>query len=161
EKDHEYDEQDLRDLGGAGGDAGEAEDGGDDGYDEERERPAEHVQLLRRCGGRERMHLSKLRAADWTTRLRSRLPSFVGKSGRGAGTRGSGSCTAAHGMAPAAVHAMARDPKLEGGLATVAWKARPDLSCESISGAWLEFTGYTREQALGAGWSRGVHPADL
>lgn len=41
------------------------------------------------------------------------------------------------------------------------WKARPDMSCEYLSRAWLAFTGYPEEQALGDGWSRGVHPEDL
>jgi PAS domain S-box-containing protein len=41
------------------------------------------------------------------------------------------------------------------------WKARPDMSCEYLSRAWLAFTGYPEEQALGEGWSRGVHPEDL
>ncbi len=43
----------------------------------------------------------------------------------------------------------------------MAWTARPDMSCESLSRPWLEFTGYTAEQALGNGWSYGVHPEDL
>jgi PAS domain S-box-containing protein len=41
------------------------------------------------------------------------------------------------------------------------WRARPDLSCEYLSPQWLEFTGYTEAQALGDGWSRGMHPEDL
>ena len=41
------------------------------------------------------------------------------------------------------------------------WSVRPDLSCDYLSPAWLEFTGSTLEQALGDGWSRGVHPEDL
>lgn len=41
------------------------------------------------------------------------------------------------------------------------WSARPDLSCEYASRAWLEFTGYRPEQALGEGWSRVVHAEDL
>lgn len=41
------------------------------------------------------------------------------------------------------------------------WAARPDMSCEYLSRRWLEFTGYSAEQALGDGWSRGVHPEDL
>ena len=41
------------------------------------------------------------------------------------------------------------------------WTARPDLSCESVSRAWCEFTGYGAEQALGEGWSRCLHPEDL
>jgi PAS domain S-box-containing protein len=43
----------------------------------------------------------------------------------------------------------------------MAWSARPDLSCDSLSPQWLAFTGYTAEQALGDGWSRGVHPEDI
>ena len=41
------------------------------------------------------------------------------------------------------------------------WTARPDLSCEYLSRAWLDFTGLSREQALGDGWSCGVHADDL
>lgn len=41
------------------------------------------------------------------------------------------------------------------------WLARPDLSCESVSRAWSEFTGHGVEQALGEGWSRCLHPEDL
>jgi PAS domain S-box-containing protein len=41
------------------------------------------------------------------------------------------------------------------------WRARPDLSCEYLSPQWLDFTGFTEEQALGDGWSRVVHPEDL
>lgn len=41
------------------------------------------------------------------------------------------------------------------------WRARPDLSCEYASPAWLQFTGYSAEQALGDGWSRAVHAEDL
>jgi len=43
----------------------------------------------------------------------------------------------------------------------MAWAARPDMSCEYVSRAWLDFTGFAEEQALGDGWSRGVHPEDL
>ncbi len=41
------------------------------------------------------------------------------------------------------------------------WQARPDMSCESVNRAWLDFTGQELEQALGAGWARSVHPEDL
>ena len=41
------------------------------------------------------------------------------------------------------------------------WHARPDMACEHVNRAWLEFTGYTLEQALGDGWSRALHPEDL
>jgi PAS domain S-box-containing protein len=41
------------------------------------------------------------------------------------------------------------------------WHARPDMSCEYVNRAWLEYTGYTLDQALGEGWSRCLHPEDL
>jgi PAS domain S-box-containing protein len=41
------------------------------------------------------------------------------------------------------------------------WRVRPDLTCDYLSPAWLDFTGCTPEQALGDGWSCGVHPEDL
>ena len=43
----------------------------------------------------------------------------------------------------------------------MAWRSRPDMSCEYLSPRWLEFTGYASDAALGDGWSRGVHPEDL
>jgi PAS domain S-box-containing protein len=46
-------------------------------------------------------------------------------------------------------------------LAFMTWRARPDMSCEYVNRAWLEFTGCTPEQALGDGWSRSLHPEDL
>jgi PAS domain S-box-containing protein len=51
--------------------------------------------------------------------------------------------------------------KPDDNLPLMAWRARPDMSCEYVNQAWLEFTGYTLEQALGHGWPRGVHPEDL
>ena len=35
------------------------------------------------------------------------------------------------------------------------------MSCEYASPGWLQYTGYTAEQALGEGWSRVVHAEDL
>ena len=46
-------------------------------------------------------------------------------------------------------------------LLVMAWRARPDMSCEYASPGWLQFTGYGEEQALGEGWSRVVHAEDL
>src|SRR5262245_21940573 len=46
-------------------------------------------------------------------------------------------------------------------LPLMTWRARPDMSCEHVSPAWLEFTGARPEEALGDGWSRAVHPEDL
>jgi PAS domain S-box-containing protein len=56
---------------------------------------------------------------------------------------------------------MMRDLELDERVPVMAWTARPDMSCESLSRQWLAFTGYSAEQALGDGWSRGVHPEDL
>jgi PAS domain S-box-containing protein len=42
-----------------------------------------------------------------------------------------------------------------------AWHARPDTSCEYVNRAWLEYTGYTLEQALGEGWARCLYSEDL
>jgi len=50
---------------------------------------------------------------------------------------------------------------LDEGVPAMIWIARPDMSCEYVSRAWLEFTGLAAEQALGDGWPRGVHPEDL
>src|SRR5690242_10091888 len=60
-------------------------------------------------------------------------------------------------MCPAASSAMVIDDDLP----LMLWTARPDLSCDYASPAWLDFTGLAREQALGHGWSRAVHPEDL
>ena len=51
--------------------------------------------------------------------------------------------------------------RLEADLPVMLWRARPDLSCEHASPAWLQFTGYSAEQAVGEGWSRVVHAEDL
>lgn len=51
--------------------------------------------------------------------------------------------------------------KLDDTLQLMTWRARPDMSCEHVSRAWLEFTGARPEEVLGDGWSRGVHPEDL
>jgi PAS domain S-box-containing protein len=53
-----------------------------------------------------------------------------------------------------------RDLELER-MALMTWTARPDMSCAALSREWLAFTGYSEEQALGDGWSRGIHPEDL
>src|SRR2546426_4904406 len=60
-------------------------------------------------------------------------------------------------MAPAAQYCV----KLDDSFPLMLWRARPDMSCEYASRAWLEFTGYSAEQALGEGWSRVVHAEDL
>ena len=60
-------------------------------------------------------------------------------------------------MAPAASHCVKPDDTVP----LMLWRARPDMSCEHTSRAWLEFTGYSAEQAKGDGWSRVVHVEDL
>lgn len=50
---------------------------------------------------------------------------------------------------------------LDDNLAFMTWQARPDMSCEYVNRAWLDYTGYTLEQAVGEGWSRCLHPEDL
>jgi PAS domain S-box-containing protein len=42
-------------------------------------------------------------------------------------------------------------------LPLMTWRARPDMSCERVSQAWLDFTGLTQDAALG----QSVHPEDL
>jgi PAS domain S-box-containing protein len=51
--------------------------------------------------------------------------------------------------------------KPDDSLPLMTWRARPDMSCEFVSRAWQDFTGYAAEQALGEGWSRSLHPEDL
>jgi PAS domain S-box-containing protein len=65
-------------------------------------------------------------------------------------------------MSPEVKQKPARAPHLmDDSLPAMVWAARPDMSCEYVSRAWLDFTGYAEDQALGDGWSRGVHPEDL
>lgn len=60
-----------------------------------------------------------------------------------------------------AVHAKASRVKPDENIPLMTWRARPDMSCEQVSRAWLDYTGYTPEQALGEGWTRALHPEDL
>ena len=53
-----------------------------------------------------------------------------------------------------------REPELER-MPVMTWTARPDMSCAALSREWLAYTGYDEAQALGDGWSRGIHPDDL
>jgi PAS domain S-box-containing protein len=43
---------------------------------------------------------------------------------------------------------------------TTAWSTRPDGYCEFLSDRWLDYAGFTSEQAQGWGWAAVVHPDD-
>ena len=51
--------------------------------------------------------------------------------------------------------------RIDDDLPLMLWTARPDLSCDYVSPGWLQYTGFSEQQALGQGWSRAVHPEDL
>jgi PAS domain S-box-containing protein len=44
---------------------------------------------------------------------------------------------------------------------TLAWRAEPDGSGEFFSERWLKYTGLSKEQAVGMGWTVAVHPDDV
>jgi PAS domain S-box-containing protein len=43
---------------------------------------------------------------------------------------------------------------------TTAWSTRPDGYCEFLNHRWLDYAGFTSEQAQGWGWSAAIHPDD-
>jgi PAS domain S-box-containing protein len=43
----------------------------------------------------------------------------------------------------------------------LAWSCLPDGTTEFINQRWLEYTGLSKEQALGWGWKATIHPDDL
>ena len=51
--------------------------------------------------------------------------------------------------------------KIDDNIPLLTWRARPDMACEHVGRAWLEYTGYTPVEALGDGWTRAIHPEDL
>jgi PAS domain S-box-containing protein len=46
-------------------------------------------------------------------------------------------------------------------LPTTAWTTRPDGYCDFLNDRWLNYAGYTAEQAEGWGWAQVIHPDDL
>jgi PAS domain S-box-containing protein len=44
---------------------------------------------------------------------------------------------------------------------TMVWSALPDGACDFFNQNWLQYTGFTLEQALGWGWTAAFHPDDL
>ena len=48
-----------------------------------------------------------------------------------------------------------------GAVPAMVWLARPDGSAAYFSQQWLDYTGLSEDQALGAGWTVRVHQDDL
>jgi diguanylate cyclase (GGDEF)-like protein/PAS domain S-box-containing protein len=46
-------------------------------------------------------------------------------------------------------------------LPEIIWTADPDGMDDFFSGKWFEYTGMTREQSLGIGWTVAIHPDDV
>jgi PAS domain S-box-containing protein len=43
---------------------------------------------------------------------------------------------------------------------TTAWSTRPDGYCEFLSNRWLDYAGFTYEEAVGWRWATAIHPDD-
>jgi PAS domain S-box-containing protein len=43
---------------------------------------------------------------------------------------------------------------------TTAWSTRPDGYCEFLSDRWLNYAGFTYEEAVGWNWATAIHPDD-
>jgi PAS domain S-box-containing protein len=43
---------------------------------------------------------------------------------------------------------------------TAAWSTRPDGYCDFLSDRWLDYAGFTLEQAIGWNWAAAIHPED-
>jgi len=43
---------------------------------------------------------------------------------------------------------------------TTAWSTRPDGYCDFLSDRWLDYAGFTSEEAIGWNWSSVIHPED-
>lgn len=52
-------------------------------------------------------------------------------------------------------------PVLADAAPAILWTAQPDGSVDFISDTLYHFTGFTREHAMGWGWSDAVHPDDV
>ncbi len=44
---------------------------------------------------------------------------------------------------------------------TTAWSTRPDGYCEFLSDRWLDYAGFTHEEAVGWRWATAIHPEDI
>lgn len=45
-------------------------------------------------------------------------------------------------------------------LPTTAWSTHPDGYCDFLSDRWLDYAGYTADEAAGWGWGKVLHPED-
>ena len=43
----------------------------------------------------------------------------------------------------------------------LAWSTEPDGSVDFLNQRWLDYTGFTAEQALGWNWATALHPDDI
>jgi PAS domain S-box-containing protein len=44
---------------------------------------------------------------------------------------------------------------------TTAWSTRPDGYCDFLSDRWLDYAGFTYEEAVGWRWATAIHPEDV
>jgi len=51
--------------------------------------------------------------------------------------------------------------KIINALPTTAWSTRPDGYCDFLSNRWLDYAGFTAEEAIGWGWGSVIHPDDV
>jgi len=51
--------------------------------------------------------------------------------------------------------------KIINALPTTAWSTRPDGYCDFLSNRWLDYAGFTAEEAVGWGWGSVIHPDDM
>jgi PAS domain S-box-containing protein len=59
------------------------------------------------------------------------------------------------------LHASGRDlVRIINTIPTTAWSTRPDGYCDFLSDRWLDYAGFTMEEALGWNWGSVIHPDD-
>lgn len=51
--------------------------------------------------------------------------------------------------------------ELVGAVPAMLWRLGADMRCTFVNAAWLAFTGRSREEELGMGWTEGLHPEDF
>jgi PAS domain S-box-containing protein len=83
--------------------------------------------------------------------FRIRRRPVAGASGRIVRWYGTATGTQSHAVEPGA---------MINTIPTLAWATRPDGWVDFLNQRWLDYTGLSREQALGHGWTVAVHPED-